>query len=235
MKIKKLVIVGINLAVALNFSGSNVFAQEGGLSGEQYSGPTYSLETNLVCDPGWLVAQNNDRLYCAITQEKCSKDRPGTVLTKDALGYAVCWFPGEKLKENGGPSQEEIDAEVSNRQNGGPSTEEMKQFEKEFGGPPESFASPSIQKPTFEQPGTVSEEVKKYVSDKDLVAVYCAMTKWRSGDFFSAMDAVKKYVIGPSQQIKSDFGIDFEIPDIDALKAEGAKRTEGICNASALD
>ncbi|GEM_PF-1646593 len=130
-----------------------------------------------------------------------------------------------------GPSQAEIDVEKAKN---APSQEQIQEFEKEFGGPPESFPTPSIQKPTFEQPGTVSEEVKKYVSDKDLVSVYCAMTRWRSGDFFSAMDAVKKYVIEPSQQIKSDFGIDFEIPDIDALRAEGAKRTDGICNASTV-
>lgn len=162
INIKKLAVIGINLAVAISFSGLPALAQDAG--------------------------QN-------------------------------------------GPSQAEIDAEKAKN---APSQEQIQQFEKQFGGPPESFPTPSIQKPTFEQPGAVSEEVKKYVSDKDLVSVYCAMTRWRSGDFFSAMDAVKKYVIEPSQQIKSDFGIDFEIPDIDALRAEGAKRTDGICNASTV-
>lgn len=133
--------------------------------------------------------------------------------------------------DQGGPSQAEIDAEKAKN---APSEEQMRQFEKEFGGPPESFPQPTVEKPQFEQPGTIPDEVKKYVNDKDLVSVYCAMTKWKSGDFFSAMDAVKKYVIEPSRQIKTDFGIDFEIPDVDALKAEGAKRVDGICGASTV-
>lgn len=128
-----------------------------------------------------------------------------------------------------GPSQAEIDAMAAKQR---PGDEQMKQFEKDFGGPPQSFPAPTIEKPQFEQPGTVPDEVKKYVSDKDLVSVYCAMAKWKSGQFFLAMDAVKKYVIEPSQQIKSDFGIDFSIPDIDAIKAEGERRVKGICDAS---
>lgn len=130
-----------------------------------------------------------------------------------------------------GPSQAEIDAEKAKNT---PSEEQIQQFEKEFGGPPESLTAPSVQKPTFEQPSTVPEEVKKYVSDKDLVAVYCAMTKWKSGDFFSGMEAVNKYVIEPSLQIKSDFGLNFEIPDVGALVAEAKQRTDAICNASSV-
>ncbi len=130
-----------------------------------------------------------------------------------------------------GLSQEEINAQ---EQGHGPSSDEIKKFEQEFGGPPESFPEPTIEKPQFEQPGTVSEEVKKYVSDKDLVAVYCAMTRWKSGQFFSAMDAVQKYVIEPMQQIKSDFGIDFEIPDVASLKNEGKQKIDAICNVSTV-
>jgi len=117
---------------------------------------------------------------------------------------------------------------------GGPSQEEMQQFEKEFGGPPESFPAPTVVKPQFEQPGKVPDEVKKYVNDKDLVAVYCAMTKWKSGQFFSAMDAVKKYVIAPTQQVKEDFGLDITIPNVDVIKAEGQKKIDEICNASTV-
>ncbi len=132
----------------------------------------------------------------------------------------------------GGPSQEEINAQA---QGHGPSDAEIQQFQKEFGGPPDSFPTPTITKPQFEQPGTIPDEIKKYVSDKDIVAVYCAMTKWKSGQFFSAMDAVKKYVIESTEQVKTDFSLDITIPDVDAIKAEGQKRVYAICAAGTAD
>ena len=129
-------------------------------------------------------------------------------------------------------AQEGINAQTGEQH--GPSSEEIQQFEKEFGGPPQSFPEPTIERPQFEQPGSVPEEVKKYVSDKDLVAVYCAMTRWKSGQFFSAMDAVKKYVIEPTQQVEKDFEITLTIPDVDTIKAEGQKKIEDICGASTV-
>lgn len=130
-----------------------------------------------------------------------------------------------------GPSQAEKDAMAAQQR---PSDDEMQQFQKEFGGPPQSFPEPVIEKPQFEQPGTVPDEVRKYISDKDLVSVYCAMAKWKSGQFFLAMDAVKKYVIEPSQKVRSDFNIELTIPDVDAIKAEGDSRIKGICNAASV-
>lgn len=153
----------------------------------------------------------------------------GTNVFAKALALKVV-EDGPVAAPQGGPSQEEINA-----QGQGPSETEISQFEKQFGGPPESFPQPTITKPQFEQPGNIPDEVKKYVNDKDMVAVYCAMTKWKSGDFFSAMDAVKKYVIEPTQQIKADFGLDLTIPDIASIKAEGQKKVDAICAAGTAD
>ncbi len=52
--------------------------------------------------------------------------------------------------EERGPSRKEIDAMADKQK---PSDDEMKQFEKEFGGPPQSFPQPEVMKPQFEQPG----------------------------------------------------------------------------------
>jgi hypothetical protein len=118
----------------------------------------------------------------------------------------------------------------------GPSAEQIQQFEQEFGGPPTSFTAPEDEpaEPVFEEPGKIPDEAKKYVSDKDMVPVYCAMARWKTGEFFSAMDAVKKYVIPPSEQIRA-LGIDIEIPDIDGLIAQGKQRLEAICAAGSVD
>ena len=39
----------------------------------------------------------------------------------------------------------------------GPSEAEIKQFENQFGAPPEAFSQPEIQKPQFEEPGKVPD------------------------------------------------------------------------------
>ena len=116
----------------------------------------------------------------------------------------------------------------------GPSAEEISQFEKEFGAPPEAFPEPKIERPTFEQPGKAPEEIKQYVSDKELVEVYCAMTRWKSGAFLTAMEAVKKHVVPAVEKVR-ELGIEVSMPDVDALKADGLKRIEAICGTSTMD
>jgi len=115
----------------------------------------------------------------------------------------------------------------------GPSAEEIKKFEEEFGAPPEAFKEPEVEKPKFEEPGKVPEEVKQYVSDKELAEVYCAMTKWKSGAFFLALDALKSNLLPAIEKVK-ELGIDVEIPDIDSLKTEGQRKIEAICAAPTL-
>lgn len=120
---------------------------------------------------------------------------------------------------------------------GGPTPEEIAVFESQFtppvpeaGGPDES----QIERPQFEEPGEISAEVRSQVSEADLVAVYCAMTRWKSGAFFAAMDAVEQLIIPATEGIKS-IGVSVDIPDTAALKAEGESRVAAICGASTVD
>jgi len=118
---------------------------------------------------------------------------------------------------------------------GGPSEEEISQFEKEFGASPEDLTptGAEVEKPKFEQPGKVPDEVKQYVSDKDLVDVYCATVRWKSGSFFIALDAVKKYIVPGIEKVK-ELGIDVSLPDLESIRAEGAKKIENICSAKTM-
>lgn len=117
----------------------------------------------------------------------------------------------------------------------GPSEEEISQFEKEFGASPEDLTpqGAEVEKSKFEQPGKVPDEVKQYVSDQDLVGIYCATVKWKSGSFFIALDAVKKY-IGPGIEKVKELGIDVSMPDLESIRAEGAKKIENICGAKTM-
>ena len=56
------------------------------------------------------------------------------------------------------------------------------------------------------------------------------MARYKSGDFFSAMEAVKLYV-QPGYDKAKELGIDVAGPNADALIAEGEKKLQAICNA----
>lgn len=115
----------------------------------------------------------------------------------------------------------------------GPSQEEISQFEQQFGGPPEAFETSEVEKPKFEQPGKVPEEVKQYIGDAESVPVYCAILRWKSGGFFSALEAVKKHVVPAIEKVK-ELGIEVSLPNLESLKAEGLKRINDTCNAPTL-
>lgn len=118
---------------------------------------------------------------------------------------------------------------------GGPAKEEFQKFQEETGFEPAEYLKESEpERPKFEEPGKVPDEIKQYVSDKDLVEIYCATVRWKSGGFFTAMDAVKKYVI-PAVEKAKELNIQVELPDVYDLKTEGLKKIEAICGAATLD
>src|SRR3989344_7055492 len=117
----------------------------------------------------------------------------------------------------------------------GPSPEEIAQFEREFTPPVETGPSEyKIERPQFEEPGQVPAEIKGQVPEGELVAVYCAMTKWKSGRFFAAMDAMDSLVV-PAMQKITELGIALDMPDPAAFRAEGQRRVEAICAAKDTD
>ncbi len=116
-----------------------------------------------------------------------------------------------------------------------PGEGELMKFREESGFEPEAYAeAEEPEPPKFEEPGKVPAEVRQYVSDKDLAGVYCATARWKSGGFLTAMDAVKKFVIPAAEKAKG-LGFEVDLPDVDALKAEGLKRIEAVCSAPSAD
>ena len=116
----------------------------------------------------------------------------------------------------------------------GPSAEDIAQFEQEMGAPTAAYADIQTEPLSTEEVGKIPESVKQYVSEKDLVQIYCATARYKSGDFFSAMEAVKLYV-QPGYEKAKELGIEVAGPDADALKAEGEKKLQAICGAATLD
>lgn len=115
----------------------------------------------------------------------------------------------------------------------GPTAEQLAQFEQQQGAPIDAFNQGSIEPPSIPEPEKIPEDVKKLVPEKDLIAIYCATTKWKSGDFFLAMDALQKNLIPAIEQARSQ-GIDLSAPDIAGMTTEGTKRINAVCAAKTL-
>ncbi len=115
----------------------------------------------------------------------------------------------------------------------GPTADQLAQFEQQQGAPIDVFNQASVAPPSIPEPEKIPDDVKKLVPEKDLIAVYCATTKWKSGDFYLAMDALKKNLLPAIEQARSQ-GIDLSAPDIAGMTAEGTKRINAICAAKTI-
>lgn len=108
------------------------------------------------------------------------------------------------------------------------------QFENEFGAPPEAYAEHKPQKPQIEKPGKVPEEAKKYLTDAEIVPIYCAMAKWKTGMFFSAMNSLKNNLAPKMEQSRGILGITMSVPNFDDILAEGQRKLDSICGAKTV-
>jgi predicted nucleic acid-binding Zn-ribbon protein len=116
----------------------------------------------------------------------------------------------------------------------GPTAAEIELFQQEAGAPISAFNDGAVKPPDIPEPETIPEDVKKIVPQKDLVDLYCAMTRWKSGDFYLAMGALKKYLIPAIEQARG-MGMDISAPDVAGMTAEGTKRITAICAAKTVD
>ena len=129
---------------------------------------------------------------------------------------------------------EELPQEPSSETHG-PNEAEIQKFEQEFGAPPEAFKEPEIETPKFEPPGKISDELKQYIgNEEELVKVACAMAHLKSGELFSAMDALEKYLIPVIENVKT-LGIEIEAPNPELIKTKATTKIEAICSAKSLN
>lgn len=145
------------------------------------------------------------------------------VLFTGALG-ATSYFAHAQETPSGGPP-----AGIQK----GPTAEELAAFEKEVGAPIDAFNQGQVEPPAIPEPEFVSDDIKKLVPESDLLKFYCAMTRWKSGDFFLAMDALKKLLIPAVEKARTQ-GIDISVPDVGGMTSEGTKRVNSICAAKTV-
>ena len=76
----------------------------------------------------------------------------------------------------------------------------------------------------------IPKDVREQVPEKDLIEVYCLMTKWKTGEFFAALDALDEVLI-PALKELQDLGINVSIPEIDKYRSQGQAKLNEICSA----
>jgi len=82
-----------------------------------------------------------------------------------------------------------------------------------------------------QQPPQISEDVRKMVPEKDLVEVFCLMTKWKTGEFFAALSALYEVLVPALKDLQS-IGMIIDIPDIASYRSQGQVKLDAICSAS---
>jgi predicted nucleic acid-binding Zn-ribbon protein len=117
-------------------------------------------------------------------------------------------------------------------QGGPPSEEAIAGFQKQFGAAPTDFSQAGP--PPFEAPGDIPAEAKQYLSDQEIVAIACAYTQWKTGEFFSAMEALKTNLI-PAVVKLNAAGLTIPVPNVDNVIAEGHRRVDEACQSSNYD
>ncbi|MDD5251628.1 MAG: hypothetical protein PHT12_03260 [Patescibacteria group bacterium] len=157
----------------------------------------------------------------------------GALMTVAALGIGIGVLRAQEAAE----AQSGQDVQSGGSPPGvqqSPTEAEIAAFEQEQGAPMEAFNDAPVELPPYEEPGSVPPEVRALVPEKDLIDLNCAMTRWKSGSFFAAMDAIKTYMV-PAAQKALNAGIDLPVPDTAGMKAEGNSRIAAICAAKTLD
>ncbi|GEM_PF-2072139 len=76
----------------------------------------------------------------------------------------------------------------------------------------------------------IPAEVRKMVSEKDLLEIFCLMTKWKSGKFFASLDALEE-VLRISLQELNKVGIEAEMPNFSSYRSQGQEKLNIICQA----
>lgn len=100
----------------------------------------------------------------------------------------------------------------------------------EISGPP-AEVGPAISKPAV--PG-IPSQARDFIIDKDFVEVYCLMTKWKSGEFFAALDSVKENLYPAIEKVR-EMVIDINTPNLEEIKSEAEAKLNAICNAATVE
>jgi hypothetical protein len=87
--------------------------------------------------------------------------------------------------------------------------------------------------PQADIPG-IPAEARGQLDEASTVEIYCLMTKWKSGDFFSMLEAMDENFRPVIDQVVAE-GIDVRMPGLAAMKAQGESKLGAVCGAKTID
>jgi len=104
-------------------------------------------------------------------------------------------------------------------------------------GGPEIPAAPSGDLgPAIEKPGVpgIPSEARAAIPDDDFVEIYCLMTKWKTGAFFAALDAIDRHLLPATREAAAIVGA-LSVPDTAAIRTETDNRIGNVCGATGVE
>jgi hypothetical protein len=108
------------------------------------------------------------------------------------------------------------------------------EYATRFGGIPEISEEEEMGTREFEEPGDIPDFVREQIGEAKLVQIYCAMTRWKTGDLFSAIAAADREV-KTVLDAAADLDVTVAMPDTASIKAEAEKRIQAVCAAKDVD
>lgn len=100
---------------------------------------------------------------------------------------------------------------------------------------PPVIPTPDIPKYSFKGPSLdIPREARQSISDKDFIDVFCLTSQWQMELFYQVMD-----IWGPGfvkvKEIATPMGVQMDIPDLAALKAQGKAKVDAVCAAASVE
>lgn len=115
-----------------------------------------------------------------------------------------------------------------------PADKTKESFLREFGLPPEIFTDQLVTSETLSDiPGFIPDDVKRIFPEKDILKIYCAEIKWKTGNFFSTLDGLSARLTNFSGDLTA-VGIEMPLPEVRDIRTEGQKKLQNICDSDSL-
>jgi len=80
----------------------------------------------------------------------------------------------------------------------------------------------------------VPNEARTLLGDGKIIEVICLSTRWKSGDYFSLIEAIKESLL-PAVVKMGELGVSADLPDLDGLKAKGEAALAAVCGSKTLE
>ncbi|MDD4607324.1 MAG: hypothetical protein PHS07_03280 [Patescibacteria group bacterium] len=79
----------------------------------------------------------------------------------------------------------------------------------------------------------IPSDIKEIVDERDMIEIYCLMTKYESGEFIASLEALNTILVPAVSQLKN-MGFEAEVPDITQYQFNAQTKIDEVCTTQSL-